>query len=174
MLRVFYEHYPAFNMPSIIVKNCSQLINDYGMTVAFAESATAGRLTSEFSFTENSGKILKGSLVCYDASLKEQILGIDHTLIARFTPELEQVTKAMATRLREIIKSDIQVAVTGLISSGGSETEEKPVGTIFVHLIISGRSYSLRKVFSGNPEEIMLQAVDLAAASIIASLQLEY
>ena len=144
------------------------------MTVAFAESATAGRLSSEFSLTENSGNILKGSLVCYDASLKEQILGIDDFLIARFTPESEQVTKAMATRLREIIKSDIQVAVTGLLSAGGSENDEKPVGTIFIHLIISGRSYSLRKVFTGNPEEIMLQAVDLAASSIIASLQFEY
>jgi nicotinamide-nucleotide amidase len=41
---------------------CSKLIAQRGLTIAFAESATAGWLCSEFALTEESGKVLKGAL----------------------------------------------------------------------------------------------------------------
>lgn len=42
------------------------------MNIAFAESATVGRLAAEFSLTENSGDILNGGLVCYDACIRKK------------------------------------------------------------------------------------------------------
>lgn len=141
------------------------------MTIAFAESATAGRLAAEFSLTENSGKILIGGLVCYDACIKEDVLGIEKSFVEEYTPESAEVTKAMATGLRDFITSDIQVAVTGLTTPGGSETSQKPVGTIFIHILIGESSIALRKVFVGSPEQIVLQAIDLTARSIIEELK---
>jgi nicotinamide-nucleotide amidase len=46
---------------------CSKLMAEQGLTIAFAESATAGWLCSEFALTEESGKVLKGGIACYDA-----------------------------------------------------------------------------------------------------------
>lgn len=153
-------------MPSKLITDCSQKLKDQGLTIAFAESATAGRLASEFSLTEHSGSILKGGLVCYDAQVKTDVLGIDLDFIKKFTPESEEVTKELAIRLKSLIKSDIQVAVTGLIAPGGSETPEKPVGTIFVHVVIQDRSIAVREVFEGSPEQIVRKAVDLVAKTI--------
>lgn len=153
-------------MPSKLITDCSQKLKDQGLTIAFAESATAGRLASEFSLTEHSGSILKGGLVCYDAQVKTDVLGIDLDFIKKFTPESEEVTKELAIRLKSLIKSDIQAAVTGLIAPGGSETPEKPVGTIFVHVVIQDRSIAVREVFTGSPEQIVRKAVDLVAKTI--------
>jgi nicotinamide-nucleotide amidase len=55
---------------------CSKLMAAQGLTIAFAESATAGWLCSEFALTEESGKVLKGGIACYDADLKVKLLGV--------------------------------------------------------------------------------------------------
>jgi nicotinamide-nucleotide amidase len=139
--------------------------------MAFAESATAGRLCSEFSLVNDSGKFLIGGLVCYDACLKQEILGVPPELIKKYTPESAEVTEELAKRIPRIISSDIQVAVTGLTTPGGSETPEKPVGTMFIHIFIKGKPVSARKVFSGSPESIVLQTVEAVAQMILAALK---
>ncbi|SDG58824.1 nicotinamide-nucleotide amidase [Dyadobacter soli] len=150
-------------MPSNLIASCARALQERGLTIAFAESVTAGRLAAEFSMTEFSGAILKGGLVCYDAEVKKQLLGIDRTVIKRFTPESEEVTRELTSRLKGLINSDIQVGITGLATPGGSETAQKPVGTIFLHLLIMGKSIAVSEVFEGTPEQIVLLAADLAA-----------
>ncbi|MCE7042880.1 CinA family protein [Dyadobacter sp. CY312] len=157
-------------MPSKLITECSQTLKEKGLTIAFAESATAGRLAAEFSLTENSGSVLKGGLVCYDAEVKTDVLGIDADFIEKYTAESEEVTEELAIRLKNLIKSDVQAAITGLTTPGGSETPEKPVGTIFIHIVIKDRSVAVREVFEGAPEEIVLLTADLVAKTIINEL----
>lgn len=145
------------------ILKCSRLLAEKGYTIAFAESATAGWLCSEFALSPDSGKVLKGAIVCYDASLKESLLKVPRNLIETHTPESEEVTKEMAIRLAEVILSDIQVAVTGLTTPGGSETPDKPVGTMFVHGFLKGSPFKLRKVFAGSCEEVIHQTITAIA-----------
>jgi nicotinamide-nucleotide amidase len=149
---------------------CSKLMAQQGLTIAFAESATAGWLCSEFALTEESGKVLRGEIACYDASLKVRLLGVRQQLIDEYTPESMEVTREMAYRLKTMIDSDIQVTVTGLTTSGGSETPEKPVGTMFVFALIRDHEASFRKVFSGSCEEVIHQTVEATAELLIAEL----
>jgi nicotinamide-nucleotide amidase len=149
---------------------CSKLLAEKGLTIAFAESATAGWLCSEFALAPESGKILKGGIVCYDATLKEDILQVPHELIAAYTPESSEVTEELARRLGAVIPSDIQVGVTGLTGPGGSETLEKPVGTIFLAIMIKGRLINSRHVFKGSCEDIIHQTVNAAAQLLIGEL----
>lgn len=80
-------------MPSALVIESSKLLIANRLTLAFAESATAGRAAAEFSLVKNAGKLLKGGLVCYDACLKEDILGVPSELIKKYTPESAEVTR---------------------------------------------------------------------------------
>lgn len=157
-------------MPSQLVLECSSALAAQGLTVAFVESATAGRLTAEFALCPESGKVLKGGLVCYDASLKIGILRVPKDTIERFTPESPEVTKELAERLQTFIPADIHVATTGLTTPGGSESPEKPVGTIFLHGFFNGKSIAVREVFSGEPEEITLKAIDRVAELILSEI----
>lgn len=144
---------------------------ELGLTVAFAESATAGWLCSEFALAEESGKVLQGGITCYDADLKVSLLGVPRKLINQFTPESMEVTREMAYRLEKLIPSNIQVTITGLTTPGGSETKEKPVGTMFIFVRINGHEVGARKVFEGSCEEIIHQTISAVADLLINELQ---
>ena len=154
-------------MPSSWVIESSKRLVSRQLTIAFVESATAGRAAAEFSMVEDSGKLLKGGLVCYDACLKETILGVPAAMLKKYTPESAEVTEELAQRLKSLIDSDIQVAITGLTTSGGSETPAKPVGTMFIHLVMKGKSIGVQEEFDGSPEEIVLQTIDKVAQLLL-------
>lgn len=142
-----------------------------GLTIAFAESATAGWLCSEFALTKDSGKVLQGGFACYNADLKVSVLGVPQKLIDQFTPESMEVTQSMAEHLGNLIPADIYVAVTGLTTPGGSETADKPVGTMFVFALVKGEPVSFRRVFAGTCEEVIHQTIDATADLLMTALQ---
>lgn len=158
-------------MPSDLVLNCSKAIAAKGYTVAFIESATAGRMCCEFALTPNSGDILHGGISCYKVFIKEKLLKVPKKLIAQHTPESAPVTQSLAEHAAKLLKSDITVAVTGLVAPGGSETPEKPVGTMFIHILFPEGFIAHAEVFSGGAEDIILQAVDRTAELITAELK---
>ena len=157
-------------MPSEIVIKCSNAIAAKGWNIAFAESATAGRMAAEFAMTEKSGAILRGGIVCYEVFVKEQILNVPHSVIEKCTPESAEVTQILAQQASKLFNSKITVAITGLTTPGGSETKEKPVGTIFFYIITPENKIKHREVFKGSPEEIVIQSIDKVAVILIESL----
>lgn len=141
------------------------------LIIAFAESATAGRLSAEFSMIDNAGKFLKGGIACYDACLKEDLLQVDHALIKTYTPESMEVTRAISLGLSRLIPADIHIGITGLTTPGGSETQEKPVGTMFIYATHQGDlAFSQRFNFTGEREEIVSATVEACAAMLIEYL----
>lgn len=150
---------------------CGRLLIAQGLTLAFAESATAGRIASDFSLLNDAGKFLKSGIICYDAMLKETLLNVPEEMIKTFTPESMEVTQAIAKGLFELIPADIHIGVTGLTCPGGSESPEKPVGTIFIDCQLHSKPlFSDRTVFEGCPEEIVDQAVQRTAELLITYL----
>ena len=148
-------------MASESITLCSNRIAEKNLKIAVAESATAGWLASEFSLVPESGSIFLGGIVCYDVCTKEELFDIPKKIIDEFTPESAEVTRLLAERLNKYFKCDIAIAVTGLTSPGGSETEEKPVGTMFIHIQLPENRYSAhREIFEGSPEEIIAQTVE--------------
>ncbi|ENU29595.1 hypothetical protein F991_02647 [Acinetobacter sp. CIP-A165] len=114
-----------------MLKTTCNILAKKKLTIFFLESASAGYLSYKFSLNPLSGNILVGSLVCYDLSVKEDLLKISSKLIQRHTAESMQVSKEMIKKGKKKIKADIYVSCTGLLKKGGSESKEKPVGTFF-------------------------------------------
>ncbi|WCM41693.1 CinA family protein [Flavobacterium sp. CBA20B-1] len=155
-------------MTEISILKCSALIAEKNLKIAFAESATVGALSVAFGLTPYAGSIFLGSIVCYDADEKQALLKIPKDLIDSFTPESSPVTYEMALSTKKLFKkADIIVAVTGLTKAGGSETEEKPVGTIFLSFIFEDRSVQLREIFEGNSHQIVQQTLAKVAEVIM-------
>lgn len=157
-------------MASQIVNKCSKMIAEKKWNIAFAESATAGRMSSEFSLAEKSGEILRGGIVCYDPFVKEQIMNVSQAVIEKYTPESAEVTQLLAQQASKIFNSKITVAITGLTAPGGSETNGKPVGTIFFYIITPTGKVNHSEVFQGSAENIVLQAIDRTAELILELL----
>ena len=135
-------------------------LKDKGLTVAFAESCTAGLLASEFVKATGSSDVLLGSLVVYHPKVKQKLLGVSKSTLSLYTAESQQVTNEMVMGLKKHLDADISIATTGLAGEGASETAEKPVGTMFVSFLYDSKAEEFREVFKGNPEAIRKQLVD--------------
>lgn len=157
---------------------CSARIAEKNLKIAVAESATAGWLASEFSLAPESGRIFLGGIVSYDANAKQDLFDIPQEVIDEFTPESAEVTRLLAERLTKYFKCDIAVAVTGLTAHGGSETKEKPVGTMFIHITLPENRYCAhREVFRGTPEDIIgatVERVGELICSLIDNVEIPY
>ena len=154
-------------MISDILRSCTDLLKSNKLTLAFAESATAGQVMADFSLVPEAGTFLKGGVVCYDACIKQSLLKVNADLIKKYSPESAEVTKAAAEGLRKLIEADIHVGITGLTRPGGSETREKPVGTMFICVLYQEQAVTERRVFSGDEETINDQTVQFVAQAIL-------
>lgn len=133
-----------------ILQACAETLQKQKLTLAFAESVTAGFLCSAFGALPGCGDFFKGGIVAYDAEIKKDLLGLTQEMLDKYTPESAEVSKAMAQGLAKLIPADCLVATTGLNTPGGSETPEKPVGTIFIHIIIKQKEFAIEKYFKGD------------------------
>lgn len=156
-----------------VVDLCHFLL-EKDLNVAFAESASTGRFIYEFTTVPKCGNIIQGSIVCYDISVKEKLLGVPKEAIEQYTAESAEVTQYLAAGLQKLIPADIIIAVTGLASPGGTENPDKPVGTMFVHGFIRDKPLQERLYFEGSPDEIIKQTIDKVAAIILKKLQRQY
>lgn len=150
-----------------LVQKCAERLKNKGFTLSFAESVTAGCLCHVFGALPGCGCFFKGGIVSYDAEIKKNILGLNQEILNKYTPESAEVTRAMALGLGDCIPADCLVAITGLNTPGGSESAEKPVGTIFIHAIVKGRDYAVKKYFRGNAESINKQTVQEVCALLL-------
>jgi nicotinamide-nucleotide amidase len=130
------------------------------LSIAFAESITCGLVAHRLGNIIGASDFLKGSIVCYDEAVKTNLLKISKTLLKQYTAESQQVTDELAKNLSSLFKADIYAAVTGLATSGGSETARKPVGTVFYSIYYHDNFYRLKKKFNGPPLSIKKQACD--------------
>ena len=154
-----------------VIERAAKLLISKELSIAFAESATAGRASAEFSLACDAGKFLKGGLVCYDALLKSELLKVPEELIEKYTPESMEVTRAIAKGLMKLIQADIHIGITGLPCPGGSESPEKPVGTMFIYAFYQNRQlFAERAVFSGTHKEIVNQTVRHIALMLLKHL----
>ena len=147
--------------------SCAELLADRQLTVVFIESATAGYLSHRFSMNPYSGEVLIGGLICYDVAIKKNVLKISSQLIDECTPESLEVTQELVNKSKAMFDADLHVACTGLLKAGGSETEEKPVGTFFYCIGYKDELYDFRSVCQGAPEQKLRSVNSLICKSII-------
>ena len=142
-----------------VLQECARALKEQNLTLAFAESVTAGCLCHAFGALPGCGSFFRGGIVAYDAEIKKSLLGLTQEMLDKYTPESAEVSKALAKGLASCIPADCLIGVTGLNTSGGSETPEKPVGTIFVHAIVKNKEYAVEKRFNGDAEAINKQVL---------------
>jgi nicotinamide-nucleotide amidase len=100
-----------------------------GLTIATAESCTAGLLSARLTDRAGSSAYVAGGVVSYSNAAKVELLGVDAALIDHHGAVSEPVAEAMADGALRRFGADIAVGITGIAGPGGG-SEEKPVGTV--------------------------------------------
>jgi len=153
-----------------LVRKVIKLLIEKQLTVSFAESVTCGLASNGMNCTTGTSDVFMGSIVCYNEEVKINLLKVDPELIKKYTAESQEVTDALAINLQQLIHADIYIAITGLNADGGSETPEKPVGTVFFSLLFNSKLTRKRKLFKGSPMQIKKEACKEAYMLILETI----
>ncbi|MFJ9809280.1 CinA family protein [Streptomyces sp. NPDC101158] len=107
-----------------------ELLAERGHTLAVAESLTGGLVAAELTGVPGASKTFRGSVTAYATPLKEQLLGVDGTLLAERGAVDPEVALQMAAGVRGRLGADWGVATTGV--AGPDPQDGRPVGTVYV------------------------------------------
>ena len=145
------------DLAEVVISAC----RDAGKFIAVAESCTGGMLASRLTSVSGSSKAFLGGVIAYDNAVKVEHLGVGSELLARFGAVSEEVARAMAVGVRNHLKSQIGVGITGVAGPDGG-TPEKPVGLVWIAVDLEGRVVVHGGRFIGDRDEIRFRATQAA------------
>jgi nicotinamide-nucleotide amidase len=134
---------------------------DGGLTLATAESCTAGGLASRLTDRPGSSAYLLGGLVVYSNEAKTALAGVPAELIERVGAVSSEVALALASGARERLGSDIGVGITGIAGPDGG-TADKPVGLVYLCAIGPDGTLPRRVIVPGSRADVRSRSVIIA------------
>ena len=145
---------------------CEVLERLSGKTLVTAESLTGGGIGAALTAVPGSSQVYKGGVISYTNWVKENILGVSGEVLETYGAVSAQTAQAMAWGVRELLKADVAVAVTGLAGPGGDEFGN-PVGTVFIGYQDEKTAQVVGCHFIGTREEIRNQTIDRALKLVL-------
>lgn len=136
-----------------------------GATMASAESCTGGSIAKMITAIPGSSEVFKGTVVSYATEVKENVLGVSHDDVVKYTVVSQQVAEQMAVGVKSLLKTDYAVATTGVAGPSGG-TEENPVGTVWIAVAGPAGVVSKRYNF-GNSRENNIERAAITAFEML-------
>jgi nicotinamide-nucleotide amidase len=142
------------------------LLNGKGLTIAASESCTGGLMMSRLTDVPGSSQWVVGGAVAYSNSVKTLFADVDPALIEQHGAVSEPVAMAMAEGIRNRLRADIGVGITGIAGPTGG-TPSKPVGTVAIAVVVphapahvrTMRLYGNRTQFKFNASQTAMDMV---------------
>jgi PncC family amidohydrolase len=148
-------------------------------TLALAESCTAGLVSDLIARISGASAVLWGSFVCYSASAKGRMLGIDGDFLKRHGMVSKETAQKMASAALDLSQADIAAAVTGIAGPLG-DGSDTPVGTVWVAVAkrkknnddVAPECWHEEKEwhFQGNRADVRMQAAEAVIKALLEEL----
>jgi len=103
------------------------------LTLATAESCTAGMLGGLITSVPGASAFYLGGAIAYSEGIKKGWLDVPAATLHRHGAVSEETASAMARGVRSRAGADLALAITGIAGPGGA-TPEKPVGRVHIAL----------------------------------------
>ena len=126
-----------------------KLLIEKGKTIATAESCTGGYIAHLLTSRPGSSAFYLGGFVSYDNQVKVEVLKVDKDSIEEEGAVSETVVKQMANGARNLLKTDLAIATSGVAGPDGG-TDEKPVGTVWIAVASSTGVIAKKFLFEKN------------------------
>lgn len=127
--------------------------------LATAESCTGGWVAKLCTDQVGSSAWFDRSMVTYSNAAKQDMLGVKALTLAQYGAVSEAVAAEMVQGCLQNSAADIALAISGIAGPSGGSVE-KPVGTVcFAWANTVGKTVLQTCHFSGNREDVRLQAV---------------
>ena len=143
------------------LNNLHQLCIEKGVSIAVAESCTAGLIASKLTTIPGSSSYFNGGVVAYHNKIKTKILGVRQSIIDEKTEVSVEVVNQMAKSVLEKFDANFAIATTGYAGPSGG-TNKNPIGTVFIAIASVVGVVVNRFVFLGNRQSVVNQASESA------------
>jgi nicotinamide-nucleotide amidase len=143
-----------------------QLI-DRRLTLAVAESCTAGLITSRLTEVPGSSAFLLAGFVPYSNEAKTRDLDVPAELLAAHGAVSAEVAGALASGARQRTGADFGLAVTGIAGPGGG-TPTKPVGLVYLAIASADGVRTVELHYGAGPgRDVIRHLVAQAAINLL-------
>ena len=136
--------------------------------MAVAESLTGGLISALLTEAPATSVTFRGGLVLYATDLKHAVAGVDEDALEENGPVSSEIAEQMAAGVRERMRADYGIGVTGVAGPGGQD--DSPVGEVFVAVSYEGSATCARHKFDGSRDEIRTATVAAALSDLVAVL----
>lgn len=140
------------------------------LTLSTAESCTGGYIAHLISVIPGASAYYKGSIVSYDNSIKENLLGVDKDTIKSHGAVSKEVVEEMALRVSEQLKTDCSIAVSGIMGPTGG-TAKKPIGTVWVCTKYGSEMISRKYNVGNSRDENIFRTANMAMLQLLKMLK---
>lgn len=139
------------------------------LTLATAESLTAGLIAATIANVPGSSAVLTGGVISYASTVKAALLGVPQDLLDRVGSVDAAVARSMADGARSACAANIGVSATGV--AGPEPHDGKPVGTVFIGIATPKKTTAQEFNFSGDRHQIREQSVQVALELVVDFLK---
>ena len=139
------------------------------LTIATAESLTAGMVSAALGSVPGASAVLQGGAVTYQNQVKVNVLGVDPEGIAATGAVDAVVARQMAEGARRVFDADLGVSTTG--AAGPEPHGGKAVGTVFVAVASAAGTSVSEYRFDGDRESVRKLACGAALDRLDAVLR---
>ena len=124
--------------------------------ISFAESLTGGMLSESIVSVAGASSVFGYGFVTYSDEAKCKLLGVSKLCINKYGAVSSECALQMAKGAYEKSDADIAVSVTGF-AGPASDTDNEPVGTVFMGLCKDGVCEVFKYRFDGNRQKVREQ-----------------
>ncbi len=137
-------------------------------TLGILESLTGGLIADTITETPGASRYLKGCLVPYQESVKEDF-GIPGPMIAKYGVVSGEVARTMAEKAREVFRSDWGLGVTGV--AGPAPVGENRPGVAFIGICGGGKTFVEKTDWPGERRQVKERTVNIALMFLFKALR---
>jgi nicotinamide-nucleotide amidase len=130
------EFFYGYNDDSLHTK-AIEALKEKGCTFSCAESLTGGLFAEKVTEITGVSSLFKGGVICYSNEVKQHILHVPESVLAKDGAVSEACAVHLAENVRSLLKTDVGISFTGVAGPGPLEGKEP--GTVFIGIAIADK-----------------------------------
>ena len=128
------------------------LFTEKKLTLSCAESLTGGLFASTITSIPGVSKIFKGGVVTYWNEAKANVISVSNDTIDEYGVVSSECASEMVRGVKKLFNTDVAISFTG--NAGPTSMEGKPVGLVYIGIIIKETVFTFEYMFEGDRNQI--------------------
>ena len=134
------------------MKDLVSLFTEKKLTLSCAESLTGGLFASTITSIPGVSKLFKGGVVTYWNEAKANVISVSKDTIDEYGVVSSECASEMVRGVKKLFNTDVAISFTG--NAGPTSMEGKPVGLVYIGIIIKETVFTFEYMFEGDRNQI--------------------